>query len=674
MVKHRLTIKHKWALGDTVLLTALVRDIHKAYPGKYEIVVDTHWTPVWWHNPWVVKASTPAAGPSQHVTVSWGDAIRWNSVAKYPDRRRELKHILAWYHYDFEKTTGIRVPVTEPRGELFLTAEERKPIIRGRYWVVVGGGKLDITNKHWNTDCYQEVINRLSDKGLFFVQCGATHRNNVHPPLENCINMVGKTDNVRDLFNLIMHADGVLCPVTGAMHIAAVFQKPCVVIAGGREEPWFEWYGDGFEAFGKGCKPVAMPHKFLHTTGLLWCCDKQGCWKRRTVPIEPSDMQGKGAKDLCKEPVRLLNGQAVAGCMNLITPNHVCEAIMDHYDEKILPPIKQDATDGRPVGEEKAVIAKQPEGITLTRVATVESQPPLVPPLTAPAVVRPPSLPALRQKPMQQRPPKEYLRTAVSGSNFSIFDNPIIGGRFTVCVLCYGPHTELAKKCLNSILTTLPRDRMDLRIATNEAAPATVDFVRSVGADRVYINTQNRKKYPVMREMFHDPSFPLRTNYLVWFDDDAVAVESQWAVRLAETIIGNHKHGCRLYGAKMYHDLNIYAKNGHRPDRWFQMAPWHRGVNFRLRNSDRAAPNGSCIDFVAGWFWAVGVDAIRTANIPDQRLNHNGGDITIGAQVIQAGYKIREFNKGKSLVWCPPKDQGGRRGYEEAFPWSRPMK
>jgi len=46
--KQRIVIRHKWALGDTILLTALIRDIHKAYPNQYDVGVDTHWTNVWW--------------------------------------------------------------------------------------------------------------------------------------------------------------------------------------------------------------------------------------------------------------------------------------------------------------------------------------------------------------------------------------------------------------------------------------------------------------------------------------------------------------------------------------------------------------------------------------------------------------------------------------------------
>lgn len=676
MPRERLILQHRWALGDTVLMTGLVRDLELAYPGRYEIVVDTHWTPVWWHNPRCRQYRQGDRG--QRIKISWRDAQLWHSYARF-DKRKAMRHILAWYHYDFEQQTGIPVPVTAPRGELFLSPQEREPILEGRYWVVMGGGKLDITNKHWPADRYQAVVDRLREYGLRFVQCGATHKGHVHRPLENCLNLIGKTDNVRDFFNLVLHADGVICPVTAAMHIAAAFEKPCVVIAGGREEPWFAWYGNGFEAFGPGCPPVAVPHKFLHTLGLQYCCDDVGCWRRKTVPLSPSD-RAKHPDTMCLEPIRLDDGRAFAGCMHRIQIDHVARAVMDYFDEKILPPVGEP----RPLPPREPVVDELPAAMfaepRVTRAfqkttqqsayqTVVPPELPRNPPAAPPRGRRAAAVPPLTSRPAAVAPTRAATRISIP-----LLDHPIIGGKLTVCLLCYGPYTDLAKRCLDGILETLPRDRIDLRIGTNEAAAATVEYLKAQRPDRLYIHAENAKKYPVMREMFWDPAAPLRTRYLVWFDDDTWIVDPLWASRLCETIVANHKQGCRLYGAKLFHDLSIYTRKGQQPQRWFQQASWYRGASFRVRGSERVAPNGSCLDFVSGWFWALGTDAIRAAGIPDERLNHNGGDITIGAQVTQAGFRIKEFNKGKTLVACPPKDHGGRRGYSETFPWANEIR
>jgi hypothetical protein len=239
--------------------------------------------------------------------------------------------------------------------------------------------------------------------------------------------------------------------------------------------------------------------------------------------------------------------------------------------------------------------------------------------------------------------------------------------------LCYGPHADLAKRCLDSILNNSPRERLDIRVACNEVPQATLQYLRSLPLTRLYVNHTNRKKYPVMREMFWDNECPIRTNYVLWFDDDTQVVDPNWLNRLTETIVASHPQGCRLFGWRMIHDLSHKAitRKNPRPDKWFREAAWYQGRHFKARPSGVEAPNGSVIEFVPGWFWAISTEAIRRGDIPDRRLNHNGGDITIGEQIHQAGFKIQMFNKDKVFVWCPKKEAGGRRGFEESFPWTR---
>lgn len=651
MSKTQLVIKHKWALGDTVLLTALVRDIQLAYPNQYQIVVNTNWSNVWWNNPHVVRADAAASSKAKHVEVSWGDAIRWNSYAKYDDRR-EMKHILAWYHYDFERKTGIHVPVTQPRPDLHMSAQELNSRIEGRYWVILSGGKLDLTAKHWHAHRAQEVVDKLLAKGIHCIQAGATHTNHIHPPLQNTTNMLGKTENVRDLWNIIRYADGVICGVTGAMHIAAAFERPCVVYAGGREDPWFEAYVNAFQAFGPTAEPVKVEHKFLHTIGLLECCATQGCWKNRTVALDPADLTRK-AHTLCRQPLRTAP-HPVPKCQDLISSDHVVEAVMDYYDKSVLPPIKVVDNPAPTVS-----IVRVQEGNPITTEIPIK-------------IVREPSTPIKEQKPFQKVHPQELTSTGVGQiqRQLPLMDNPIIGGKITICVLCYGPHPQLAKTCLSSILATIPPERLDLRIGLNEVHPDTFAYVKTLPVTKIYANSLNRYKYPVMRDMFWDEQRPITTNYVVWFDDDTWVVNPNWINDLCQTIIDNHPKNYRMFGSLLYHDLTMYAKNGNDPSTWFKTADWYRERSFRMRGSQKEQANGSVIDFATGWCWAIATEAIRKANIPDVRLGHNGGDIACGEAMHQAGFGIKQWNMGKSLVACPSKVNGGRRGYSEKFPWA----
>ena len=101
----------------------------------------------------------------------------------------------------------------------------------------------------------------------FFVQVGEAGHH--HPALRGVLDLRGKTD-LRQLVRLVHHAQGVLCPVTLHMHLAAAVpvkagmprNRPCVVVAGGREPSQWEAYPH---------------HQYIHTNGALPCCDNGGC-------------------------------------------------------------------------------------------------------------------------------------------------------------------------------------------------------------------------------------------------------------------------------------------------------------------------------------------------------------------------------------------------------------
>ncbi len=160
---------------------------------------------------------------------------------------------------------------------------------------------------------YQRVVDHFAGK-IRFVQCGESEH--FHPPLKNVLNLVGKT-NLRDLIRLVYHADGIVCPVTMFMHMAAAIEtrsgrpknRPCVVIAGGREPSHWEAYPH---------------HQFLHVTGALPCCDDGGCWVSRVVPRNDGDVQDK---NICKRPVLISDGIYLPECLHMISAADVIRAI-----------------------------------------------------------------------------------------------------------------------------------------------------------------------------------------------------------------------------------------------------------------------------------------------------------------------------------------------------------
>jgi hypothetical protein len=126
---------------------------------------------------------------------------------------------------------------------------------------------------------------------------------------------------------LVYHGDGVICPVTFAMHAAAAFEKPCVIIAGGREPWWWAAYvNPQWRHFGDECAPLAIPHRFLHTIGRLDCCRMTGCWKTELIANDWNDNNR-----LCELPVNDGYGQTIPRCLHDISTSDVADALMSYF-------------------------------------------------------------------------------------------------------------------------------------------------------------------------------------------------------------------------------------------------------------------------------------------------------------------------------------------------------
>ena len=324
-MSRKILLEHKLAPGDVVATTALVRDIKLTYGDQITLGFDTNFPAIYEHNPHIVPMRKNDPGV-QHVVLCYSAGI--TSAG-----RGNKHHFITWHHKDFTNKTGLHVPVHFPKPDLHLTEYEKntRPV-KGRYWLVFGGGKTDMTTKHWDFKRYQEVVDRLRMYGLRFAQSGSTKPGNVHPPMRDVLNLVG-WGYVRQMMWQIYHCEGVIAPITCAMHMAAAFDKPCVVIAGGREEPWWEEYSDAWGAFGPKAAPTKVPHRYLHTVGLLDCCAAKGCWRNKVVKISKDN-------SLCHKLARREPGaQPLPECMNMITTDHVVEAVMSYYEDGTLPPI-----------------------------------------------------------------------------------------------------------------------------------------------------------------------------------------------------------------------------------------------------------------------------------------------------------------------------------------------
>lgn len=305
--------------GDIVVMTAAIRDLHKAHPGKFTTFIDNPCPQIWENNSYV----TQDTGPEPR-------RIKCEYPAVHQSDRRP-RHFIEAYHEFLTEQLNVLIPITEFKPDIHVSDTEKGWINqveqefqwKGPFWIMVAGGKMDFTAKWWNPAYAQEVVDYFEGK-IKFVQCGEASKGHFHFPLQNVLSLVGKTD-LRQFIRLMYHAVGVVCPVTLAMHLAAGVPtktgrlRPCVVVAGGREPVQWEQYPG---------------HQFLHTVGGLPCCDTRSCWRSRCQKIGDGDP--KDSTNTCAAPVDVAEGLQIPKCMNMITPFDVIRAIERYYEGGVL--------------------------------------------------------------------------------------------------------------------------------------------------------------------------------------------------------------------------------------------------------------------------------------------------------------------------------------------------
>lgn len=250
----KLVLRNFQSPGDIVMLTAAVRDLHISYPDRFLTDVRTSCPALWEHNPRLVPLNED--DPDVEVLDCHYPLIHRSNEAPY--------HFLHGFIHYLNDRLGLGIEPSAFKGDIHISDNE----------------------KEW------------------FSQVEELH---------------GASTPFRQLVRLMYHAQGVVTPVSLPMHLAAAVEvkpgmpknRPCVVIAGGREPP--HW--------------TAYPHhQFIHTVGALCCCDNGGCWKSRTVPLGDGDYKD-GPDELCVDVVGDL-----PRCMDMITAEEVIRRIEWYFE------------------------------------------------------------------------------------------------------------------------------------------------------------------------------------------------------------------------------------------------------------------------------------------------------------------------------------------------------
>jgi ADP-heptose:LPS heptosyltransferase len=326
----RLILKCDLPPGDIVVLTAAVRDLHRAYPESFITDVRTNHDALWLNNPFISTIND--IEDNVEIITCHYPLIQESNQLPY--------HFLHGFILYLNEQLGLDVRPTEFRGDIHLSEKEKaSPIPFEREitshsprWIICTGGKRDFTIKWWDRDRYQAVVDYFQNR-IQFIQVGAA--GDYHPELAGVVDLRARTD-LRTLINLVHHADGIICPTSLLMHLAAAVpmrlsnrKRPCIVIAGGREPTHWEAYPG---------------HQFLNTIGMFPCCKAGGCWRSRTLAL-PDDSVLNRSEHLCIDVVGKL-----PRCMDAIHAHEVisvlekylsyesCEqSLKDHERRKLSP-------------------------------------------------------------------------------------------------------------------------------------------------------------------------------------------------------------------------------------------------------------------------------------------------------------------------------------------------
>jgi len=316
----KLLLENNQAPGDLMVMSAAIRALHQTYPGEYATYVKSSCPDVWKNNPFVKTDND--IGLSKHIKLGYSAGINRSNQTS--------GHFVNGFVAELADKLNRPIEIHDMRPHMPLEASEGpvKGLEPGTYWVMMAGGKKDFTAKMWGFSQWRQLV-KLTP-GVKWVQAGSKNNVSIQSEIPGTVNLVGKT-SLREFIRLVAYSKGIACHVTCGMHAAAAFNKPCVVVGGGREPWWWEAYNHA--TWLENCStPVPsdfVPHAYLHTMGKLPCCRHHGCWKAGL---------GEKRHNNCVNVVKRV--ERVPHCMTLIEPEDVARIVSAYESTSSTTPIR----------------------------------------------------------------------------------------------------------------------------------------------------------------------------------------------------------------------------------------------------------------------------------------------------------------------------------------------
>ena len=231
-----------------------------------------------------------------------------------------------------------------------------------------------------------------------------------------------------------------------------------------------------------------------------------------------------------------------------------------------------------------------------------------------------------------------------------------------VCVLCYGDHVKMIRRCIASIqhYAVHPRIyelRVGMNAVTQDVREYIVEEVQGLKIPALLFSeadNQNVGKYPMMRQMLRYQEPTVRD--VMWFDDDSF-IKKEAPLNFFE-VISTYLNDAELVGSiyKLRGSWNGNQRTVISQQPWYTGKPW---------------PEGYCVRFATGGWWAARLAMLLKHDYPFPVMHHNGGDAILGELMYQQGYRIFQHNKfvGINADDQQRESQAPRRGLDTRPLW-----
>ena len=329
----KIILKQSQSPGDHLTFSRGAYDFARAYP-EWEVDIHTACPELFENNPYTtpLKESDPEV-EVYNITYDeihqsgwrghhFADAFR-NDIAKEVNSDPAM---VATYG-------EVVIPSTGLHPEIFLTDDEKSWFNQvhctyhwdGPYWILNAGRKSDNELKQYHRwQAVADILNAYFQGKVRIVQIGhrgSVDMHHIHPDLKGVFNLVSYTDN-RQLIRLAYWAAGGLGPISFQFVLMAAFEKPNVVVAGGKEGTRWHIYNEVQWIKKNGCLPCAM---------------SDGCWL--------GGKTGKCANLVTPPDIE----QEVPLCFEITTPQEIANRVIDYYagGRLVIPDAEQWIEDGK---------------------------------------------------------------------------------------------------------------------------------------------------------------------------------------------------------------------------------------------------------------------------------------------------------------------------------------